>query len=152
MRFPFSRGKLRFIDSIYLLKEIMFTIDQIKTAHEKVKTGEDFPKYIKDIKALGVKSFTTYVSDNHTEYNAVDGQFVSSPGMYEPLPIEDETNVEEFKEDLAIHQDGQTGYYRFCQDCARSGIEKWIVDLDDMTCIYYDKAGIEVLAEEIPGE
>jgi len=127
----------------------MFTIEQIKAAHEEVKTGEDFPKYIQDIKALGVKSFTTYVSDNHTEYHSVDGDSVQSPGMYGELPIADETNINEFMEDLAIHQDGQTGYNRFCQDCARSGIEKWVVDLDDMTCIYYDKAGSEVLVEEI---
>jgi uncharacterized protein YbcV (DUF1398 family) len=128
----------------------MFTIEQIKAAHEEVKTGEDFPKYIQDIKALGVKAFTTYVSDNHTEYHSVNGDAVQSPGMYGLLPIADETNIEEFMQDLAIHQDGQTGYYRFCQDCARSGIERWVVDLDDMTCIYYDKAGAEILVEEIP--
>jgi uncharacterized protein YbcV (DUF1398 family) len=130
----------------------MFTIDQIKAAHEEVKTGEDFPKYIQAIKALGVKSFTTYVGDSHTEYNSADGQFVASEGMYGELSIADEINIDEFKEDLATHQDGQTGYYRFCQDCARSGIEKWIVDLDNMTCIYYDKANFEILVEEIPGE
>jgi len=66
------------------------------------------------------------------------------------LPIADETNIEEFKQDLAIHQDGETGYYRFCQDCARSGIEKWVVELHNMTCIYYDKAGVEKLVEQIP--
>jgi len=128
----------------------MFTIDQIKAAHSEVESGADFPKYIQDIKTLGVKAFTTYVSDSHTEYHSVDGDSVQSPGMYGVLSIADETNIEEFKQDLAIHQDGETGYYRFCQDCARLGIEKWVVNLDGMTCIYYDKAGIEVLVEEIP--
>jgi uncharacterized protein YbcV (DUF1398 family) len=128
----------------------MFTIDQIKAAHSKVESGADFPKYIQDIKTLGVKAFTTYVSDSHTEYHSVDGNSVQSPGMYGVLPIADETNIEEFKQDLEIHQNGETGYYRFCQDCARSGIEKWVVDLDNMTCIYYDKAGVEILVEEIP--
>jgi len=70
--------------------------------------------------------------------------------MYGILPIADETNIGEFKQDLEIHQNGETGYYRFCQDCANSGIEKWVVDLDNMTCIYYDKAGAEILIEEIP--
>lgn len=129
----------------------MFTIDQIKAAHSEVQSGADFPKYIQDIKTLGVKSFTTYVSDSHTAYHSVDGDFVQSPGMYEVLPVEDVVDIEEFKHDLEIHQDGQTGYYRFCQDCAKSGIEKWVVDLDAMTCIYYDKAGVEILVEEIPG-
>ena len=128
----------------------MFTIDQIKAAHSEVESGADFPKYIQDIKTLGVKGFTTYVSDSHTEYHSIEGNSVQSPGMYGILPIADETNIEEFKQDLAIHQDGETGYYRFCQDCARSGIEKWVVDLDNMTCIYYNKAGVEVFVEQIP--
>ncbi|WP_179415019.1 DUF1398 domain-containing protein [Mucilaginibacter sp. E4BP6] len=128
----------------------MFTIDQIKAAHSEVESGADFPKYIQDIKTLGVKSFTTYVSDGRTEYHSVDGNSVQSSAMYGELVITDETNIDEFKDDLAMHQDGQTGYYRFCQDCARSGIEKWVVDLDGMTCIYYDKAGAEILVEEIP--
>ena len=32
----------------------MFTIQQIKEAHSKVKSGSDFPKYVQDIIALGV--------------------------------------------------------------------------------------------------
>ena len=39
---------------------------------------------------------------------------------------------------------------KFCEDCAENGVEKWIVDLDQYTSIYFDKAGNEVLAEEIP--
>jgi hypothetical protein len=33
----------------------MFTIAQIKKAHSKVKSGEDFPVYIQDLIALGVQ-------------------------------------------------------------------------------------------------
>ena len=32
----------------------MFTIQQIKDAHSKVKSGADFPQYMQDIIALGV--------------------------------------------------------------------------------------------------
>ena len=32
----------------------MFTLEQIKLAHSKVKSGADFPAYIKELKALGV--------------------------------------------------------------------------------------------------
>lgn len=31
----------------------MFTVEQIETAHAKVKSGADFPNYIKEIKELG---------------------------------------------------------------------------------------------------
>ncbi|WP_350068626.1 DUF1398 family protein [Imperialibacter sp.] len=29
-------------------------------------------------------------------------------------------------------------------------IEKWIISMDQMTCTYYDKAGNEILMEQIP--
>ncbi|MGB4398918.1 MAG: DUF1398 family protein [Daejeonella sp.] len=35
----------------------MFTAEQIKAAHSKVKSGADFPAYIQDIKALGVTGY-----------------------------------------------------------------------------------------------
>jgi uncharacterized protein YbcV (DUF1398 family) len=31
-----------------------------------------------------------------------------------------------------------------------TGVEKWFVGLDKMTCIYYDKIGNEILVEQIP--
>lgn len=36
-----------------------FTITEIEQAHEQVKSGADFPNYIKKINELGVKSFET---------------------------------------------------------------------------------------------
>ena len=44
----------------------MFTIDQIKEAHSKVKSGADFPQYVQDLIKLGVIHYTTYVRDGHT--------------------------------------------------------------------------------------
>ena len=64
--------------------------------------------------------------------------------------IADETNAIEFKNYLKIHQQGETDYYTFCNHCAETGIEKWIVDLHKMTCIYYDKQQNEILVEVIP--
>ena len=46
----------------------MFTIEQIKEAHAKVKSGADFPKYVKEMKTLGVVSYDHYVADGHTNY------------------------------------------------------------------------------------
>ena len=51
----------------------MFTIEKIKKAHSKVKSCEDFPKYIQDIKQLGVHAFETWVIDSHTVYFGADG-------------------------------------------------------------------------------
>lgn len=128
----------------------MFTIQQIKSAHSKVKSGADFPKYMQDIIALGVTSFETFVFDNHTNYCGKDNFKVTSEGFSETLSIADETNIEQFKADLKAHQQGKTDYKTFLLDCAKSGVEKWIVMMDKMTCTYYDKAGNEVLVENIP--
>lgn len=46
----------------------MFTVEQIKAAHSKVKSGADFPSYIQEIKALGVTANETYVEDGHFNY------------------------------------------------------------------------------------
>ena len=129
---------------------IMFTIQQIHEAHSKVKSGADFPKYMQDIIALGVTSFETFVFDNHTNYYGKDNFQTSSEGFLEALTIADESNIEQFKADLKAHQQGKTDYMTFLNDCAKSGVEKWIVVMDKMTCSYYDKAGNEMVVETIP--
>lgn len=45
----------------------MLTLAQIAAAHGKVKSGADFPQYIRYIKALGVVSYVSWVCDGHTE-------------------------------------------------------------------------------------
>lgn len=128
----------------------MFTIQQIKEAHSKVKTGADFPKYMQDIIALGVTSFETFVFDNHTNYYGKDNFQIASEGFLETLDIANDSNINQFKSDLKAHQEGKTDYMTFLKDCAKSGVEKWIVVMDKMTCSYYDKAGNELVVERIP--
>ena len=127
----------------------MFTIQQIHEAHSKVKSGADFPKYIQEIIALGVTSFETFVFDNHTDYYGKDNYFTSSQGFSGTLPIANRSDVEQFKLDLKSHQQGHTDYMTFLKDCTKSGIEKWIVVMDKMTCSYYDINGNEMLVEKI---
>lgn len=128
----------------------MFTVEQIEQAHEKVKSGADFPRYIQKIKALGVIAFETRVKDSHTEYFGENHYQTSSQPQYKELTIALESQSEQFTNYLKSHQRGETDYYTFCQHCAETGIEKWIVSLQDMTCIYYDRTGKEILVEKIP--
>lgn len=128
----------------------MFTVEQIENAHNKVKTGADFPNYIHEIKKMGVKSFETWVKDSHTEYFGENGFTTTSEPQYEDLTIANDSDKEKFTQQLKSHQRGETDYMKFCRDCAETGIEKWWVDLDKFTCTYYDKAGNEILQEEIP--
>lgn len=128
----------------------MFTIEQIKTAHRKVNSGADFPAYIQNIKKLGVTYYETFVSDGHTDYFGVSDYKTSSTSKYDTLQIADTSKPEQFKSDLIAHQQGKTDFLTFCKDCAKSGIEKWAVSMDKMTCTYYDKAGKEILVENVP--
>jgi uncharacterized protein YbcV (DUF1398 family) len=128
----------------------MFTIDQIKEAHSKVKSGADFPSYIKEIKSLGVTLYQTFVSDGHVDYYGLDAFFIQTPPKFDPIDISKEANSEVFKEELRAHQQGKTDFPTFIKMCASNGIEKWAVDMSKMTCTYYDRSGGEVLVEVIP--
>lgn len=129
----------------------MFTLEQIKAAHSKVKSGADFPAYIKDLKQLGVTHYETFVEDSHTDYEGVNNYKISSLPRYSNLTIADKSDAEQFKADLKTHQQGRTDYPTFCNDCAKSGVVKWKVVLGEMTCTYFDKAGNTILREQIPG-
>lgn len=128
----------------------MFTIIQIQQAHKKVQSGADFPKYIQEIKQFGVTAFETWVIDSHTEYFGKHNYQIKSLPKYESLTIAEYSDSPKFVDYLKIHQRGETDYFAFCKHCAETGIEKWVVDLEAMTCIYYDKAGNEILVENVP--
>lgn len=129
----------------------MFTLEQIKAAHAKVQSGADFPQYIQDLKNLGVRNYVTFVSDGHADYNGENGVSVSSDSKYELMSIASDANIELFKKYLKDHQAGQSDYLTFCEQSARTGVEKWVVDVGEMTCTYYDLRGGELLEERIPG-
>ena len=74
----------------------MFTVEQIKAAHSKVKSGADFPAYIQEIKALGVTHYEAYVSDKHINYQCVAKYTATVLAKYQSLAIADNPSSEEF--------------------------------------------------------
>lgn len=128
----------------------MFTINQIKEAHAKVKSGADFPKYILDMTKLGVISYEHFVSDGHIQYYGADGFTISADTKWEIRNIAQQADAARLRHCIAIHQQGQTDYPTFCKQVAEIGVEKWVVDMKKMSCDYYDLAGNKMLAEPIP--
>jgi len=128
----------------------MFTAAQIKAAHAKVKSGADFPSYIREIKALGVTHYEAYVADGHIDYHGTHDHTAKVPAKYEALAVSNTAQREAFRAGLLAHQQGKTDFLTFIKMCAIYGIEKWAIRMDQMTCTYYDKTGNEVLVEEIP--
>ena len=129
----------------------MFTIQQIKDAHSKVKSGTDFPAYIRAIKTLGVRTYAHFLTDGHVDYTGADGFSTSSEAKWLSRDIAEPASIEKLKQYLAVHQGGETDYPTFCFQAAEAGVEKWVVDTIHMTCNYYDKNGKELLSEHIPG-
>ena len=128
----------------------MFSIQQIKEAHSKVKSGADFPRLVQDFIQLGITHYDSYVIDGHKKYFGENNYQVESDAMYEQLEVASESDTTQFKHYLKIHQQGETDYPTFCKHAAETGVEKWIVDTNEMTCTYYDKAGNIMVAEKIP--
>lgn len=128
----------------------MFTLEQITAEHGKVKSGADFPVYIRAIKSLGVTHYEAYVSDGHIDYHGENNYTVTVPPKYAPLAIANTPNDAHFKAELLAHQQGKTDYLTFIQMCATAGIEKWEISLKKMVCTYFDVNGNVVLEEKIP--
>ncbi|WP_375447564.1 DUF1398 domain-containing protein [uncultured Fibrella sp.] len=128
----------------------MFSINQIKEIHSKVKSGADFPAYVQELKALGVLSYSLYVSDGHTDYHGADRFTLHAEATWPLKPVASPGTTSALKHALLIHQKGQTDYPTFCDQAAEAGVEKWVVDLEKMTCVYLDKQGNELVLEVIP--
>jgi len=130
----------------------MFTEQQIKEAHSKVKTGADFPRYVQEIKKLGLVHYEYLVHDGTTVYYGENENEVRSAARYEPLAISPVSSATALRHTIAIHQQGQTDFLTFCRQAADAGVEKWVIDTQKMMCSYYDLNGDEMVAEPIPQE
>jgi uncharacterized protein YbcV (DUF1398 family) len=128
----------------------MFTLEQIKKAHDKVQTGADFPIYIQELIDLGVEGYDTLINDGHVAYYGIEEYSVSTDKKYDKIKIAATANKERFIEFLVMHQDGQTDYFTFCQQAAQSGIAKSRIDIIEMTCTYFDASANAIIIEKIP--
>ncbi|HEY1039365.1 MAG TPA: DUF1398 family protein [Bacteroidia bacterium] len=128
----------------------MFTLEQIKTAHAKVKSGADFPAYVQELIQMGVEGYETFVMDVHTLYYGKDTFPFRSEPKFTPQHIADKSDKDRFQKELKHHQQGGSDFPTFVKIAAECGIEKWTVAMQEMTCTYYDKAGNEIYAEAIP--
>lgn len=128
----------------------MFTIEQIKTAHAKVKSGSDFPAYVQELIQLGVLRYTNFVDDGHIVYSGKDNFSTASHAQYALMVVAPKGDKQKLQHTLKIHQQGQTDYPTFCRQAAEAGVAKWIVDMEKMTCEYFDRKNELLVQEHIP--
>ena len=127
----------------------MFTIDQINDLHARLGSARTFAEYVRALKTLGVERYDSFLTDGHSEYFGLDGYKVLSPPVHEVLPVAEASEREAFLQHLSRHERGETTYVEMSRGLAQSGIEKWTVDTAGMTMTFYDKAGREMLVEQI---
>ncbi|TDR30670.1 DUF1398 domain-containing protein [Hydromonas duriensis] len=128
----------------------MLTLEIIAQTHAKVKSGADFPRYVQDLKALGMSHYDFYVTDGHSEYFSVDGTRLDAPAKYETKTITSPANANALRHTITIHQQGQTDFLTFCQQAADAGVQYWRTDIVNLKCIYLDSTGQDILIEPIP--
>jgi len=128
----------------------MFTLQQMKLAHAKVKSGADFPAYVQEIKQLGLLRYDFMVKDGRTVYHGANGFQVSGEPIYGEKTISVQASPAAVKQIIAEHQQGKTDFLTFCTLVADAGVERWVVDTDAMLCSYYDLSGNSIVAEPIP--
>lgn len=128
----------------------MFTLQQIKTAHARVKSGADFPNYIQEIKSYGLKKYVFSVVNGATTYYGESGHQVMAPAIYEPQTINPIASSAELSHIIRIHQEGKTDFLTFCRQAAEAGVKQWVIDTERMLCVYEDIDGRQMIAEPIP--
>ncbi|WP_295653676.1 DUF1398 family protein [uncultured Mucilaginibacter sp.] len=128
----------------------MFTLQQMKAAHAKVKSGVDFPAYVQEIKQLGLLHYDFMVKDGRTVYHGPNGFQISGDPVYSEKPISAQASPVTVQHIIAEHQQGKTDFLTFCALVADAGVKKWVVDTEVMLCSYYDLAGNNMVAEPIP--
>ena len=128
----------------------MFTLEKIQELHSKVKSWADFPYYINDLKNIGVILYEVFVIDWQSQYFWKNGFNILSKPKYEKLEINFLLNKEDFMKNLKIHQNWWSDYMTFCREASNSGISKWIMDLEKLTCSYVDFDWNIVLVEKVP--
>ncbi len=127
----------------------MFTIEQIDDLHARLGSAKTLAEYVRALKAIGIERYDSYLADGHSEYFGREGHRVASPPVHELLPIAETGQRENFLEHLRRHERRQTTYLEMSRGLADSGIERWTVDTDKMTMTFCDKAGREMLVEQI---
>lgn len=127
----------------------MFTMEQINDLHARFGEAETLFEYVHALNAIGVETYSSYLADGHSEYFGKRGHKIISPPAHDTLSIAEESDREDFLKHLKLHKQGKTTYVELSKGLAESGIEKWTVDTREMTMIFSDKAGSEILVERI---
>ena len=128
----------------------MFTIDQINDLHDRFGNADTLGQYLRSLNAIGVERSDSFIVDGHSEFFGKSSHTVVSAPAHEQLIIAEESSRQSLVEHLRVLSEGRTSYVEMSKGLADSGVEKWTFDTSKLTIAYYDKAGNELLVQEVP--
>lgn len=126
-----------------------FTLESIKKA-QKLYTGPDFPKLVREYKIMGIVLNTYNIESGIVSYKNELGEIIEDIGIKVELAIPEISNFKEALSGLKRNQQGQTDFITFCNEVAMAGIYKWVIDTEKMSCDYYNKNEEIIISETIP--
>jgi uncharacterized protein YbcV (DUF1398 family) len=127
----------------------MFTLEQITDIHDRLGGSDTLGAYLRALRAIGVATYDSYITDGHSEYFGADGQKLNGPAFHETFAIAETCNQEQFLQYMQQVQQGDVGYVEMSKALADNGVEKWTFDTKQLTITYFDKAGNVLLAEKV---
>ncbi len=128
----------------------MITIEKIQNAYAAMQTDNDFPALVQALQSIEVKTFSFYVHNGSEIFTDIENNQVHLPEKYESIEISDVVNQNEFEQSLKSHQKRETDFSTFLNDCAKSGVSFWTVDLLAKNCTYFDKNKQLIYQETLP--
>ena len=128
----------------------MFSIERFRIMRAKVKTIDDFPEFIQNLKRTGIAYYETYLEDGRADYYSKEGIKVSTPRKYGGINVADRSEYIQVLMGLELFGQDKTDYLTFCNDCAKNGVDKWVISIEEMSCTCYNKAGEIIFKEKIP--
>ncbi|MEP7279502.1 MAG: DUF1398 family protein [Bacteroidota bacterium] len=75
----------------------MFTSEQAAAAHAKVKSGMDFPRYVRELVGLGGTRYETLVFEGHPIYYGTGGYNNRTDAKYPVLEKAGQRNPDLFR-------------------------------------------------------
>jgi len=126
-----------------------FTLEQINAIHDRLGSAETLAQYAQELHKIGVEHADSYVADGHSEYFAKDGHSIVSSPAHEKLAVSEASDKQGLLYYLDLHDAGKINYLEMSSSLAKSGIEKWVINTSKLTMTFYDKAGNELLVDDI---
>ena len=127
-----------------------FTIEMIKTLKNDPEIRSSFPKFVQELKKIGVNKYEYLVESGVTKYYDEHENSIFSEDDIKINFINNVSSKEKLEKAIKIHQNGETDFQTFLKQAGEAGIIRWECDLAGMNVIYFDRNSNVIIQEKIP--